>query len=126
MPDVSISIGGRKFDVACQNGEEPYLHAAAALLDREAQALAASGARLSQDRMLLMAGLMLADKSISADEGQRSLEEKLAAQAAMIDELQDSTAQNALGAAQDDDLRARFADLAGRAEALAEKAEGAA
>lgn len=89
MPDVNITIGGRTFAVACQDGEEAFLHAAASLLDKEAQALADMGARLTQDRMLLMAGLMLADKTIGVQEEQRALEGKLAAQAAVIDELQD-------------------------------------
>jgi len=60
MPDVSVSIGGRSFAVTCQEGEERFLHAAAALLDREAQPLVASMGRLPEGRMLLMAGLMLA------------------------------------------------------------------
>ncbi|MEP1732008.1 MAG: cell division protein ZapA, partial [Sulfitobacter pontiacus] len=39
MPEVSISIGGRQFEVSCQEGEEDYLHAAAKMLDDEAQVL---------------------------------------------------------------------------------------
>lgn len=88
MPDMTIEIGGKAFSVACQDGEETYLKAAAGLLDREAQTLLASGARLTQDRMLLMAGLMLADKSISADEELRALDRRLAQQTKLIDELQ--------------------------------------
>ena len=37
MPDVTIEIGGREFSVACQAGEEPFLHSAARMLDAEAQ-----------------------------------------------------------------------------------------
>lgn len=89
MPDVTIAIGGRSFVVACQEGEERYLHAAAKLLDVEAEGLAASGARLTQERMLLMAGLMLADKALSTDEEFKALEKRVAQQAAQIDDLQD-------------------------------------
>ncbi|MFB0994252.1 MAG: cell division protein ZapA, partial [Paracoccaceae bacterium] len=39
MPEVIISIGGRKFEVACQEGEEHFVHSAAAIFDREAQPL---------------------------------------------------------------------------------------
>lgn len=92
MPEVTIEIGGRSFVVACQAGEEPFLNAAAAMLDTEAQALLSSGARLAQDRMLLMAGLMLADKAISADDELGAMETRLASQAAIIDELQDRPA----------------------------------
>ena len=39
MPEVDISIGGRKFQVVCNEGEEHFLHSAAAMLDIEAQPL---------------------------------------------------------------------------------------
>ncbi len=88
MPDVTIDIGGRSFTVACQDGEEGFLNSAAELLDREAQTLVASGPRLTQDRMLLMAGLMLADKSISAEEELRTMDRRLAQQSKLLDEMQ--------------------------------------
>ena len=68
MPEVKISIGGRHFDVACQEGEESYLHSAAKMLDDEAQVLADAVGRLPEARMLLMAGLMLADKTSSFED----------------------------------------------------------
>ena len=68
MPEVKISIGGRHFDVACQEGEESYLHAAAKMLDDEAQVLADQVGRMPEARMLLMAGLLLADKTASVED----------------------------------------------------------
>lgn len=62
MPDVEIRVGDRPFMVSCQPGEESFLEAAAALLDAEAQALVSAMGRLPEAKMLLMAGLMLADK----------------------------------------------------------------
>jgi cell division protein ZapA len=124
MPDVTITIGGRAFVVACQPGEEPYLQSASGLLDAEAQHLSAAGARLTQDRMLLMAGLMLADKSISLQEDLKAMEEKLAAQQAVIEELQTRAAPPPPVPMLPEGLQSRLEDFAGRAEALAEKAEG--
>ena len=63
MPDIDIIIGGRSFQVTCQPGEEHFLRAAAAMLDSEAQPLLASMGRLPEARLLLMSGLMLADKA---------------------------------------------------------------
>ena len=123
MPDVTINIGGRSFIVACQPGEEPYLQSASGLLDTEAQKLSAAGARLTQDRMLLMAGLMLADKSISLQEDVKKLEAELATQQGVIEELQ-ARGATAVAPAPDTGLQQRLEDFAGRAEALAEKAEG--
>ena len=37
MPEITIVIGGRNFEVACQAGEEQYLHAAAKMLNDETQ-----------------------------------------------------------------------------------------
>ena len=68
MPEVSISIGGRQFEVSCQEGEEDYLHAAAKMLDDEAQVLSDQVGRMPEARMLLMAGLLLADKTASVED----------------------------------------------------------
>lgn len=81
MPEVEVKIGGRGFEVSCQAGEEHYLHAAAKMLDDEAQVLAAQIGRLPEARMLLMAGLMLADKTAG-------VEDQLREMTAQIEELQ--------------------------------------
>lgn len=89
MPEVSISIGGRSFDVACQDGEEHFLHAAAGMLDAEAKVLSDQIGRLPESRMLLMAGLMLADKTAGLEDRVRELEDKLVAAEADRDKLRD-------------------------------------
>ncbi len=68
MPEITVNIGGRSFGVVCKDGEEPFLQSAAALLDVEAQALSGSMGRIPESRMLLMAGLMLADKTASLED----------------------------------------------------------
>jgi len=78
MPEVDIHIGGRVFQVACQEGEQHFLQSAAALLDNEAQALAEALGRVPEARMLLMAGLMLADKTAGLEEELRAAEQRLA------------------------------------------------
>lgn len=66
MPEVSIEIGGRGYEVACQAGEESHLQSAARLLDAEATVLINAAGRLPEPKLLLMAGLMLADKMAAA------------------------------------------------------------
>ena len=61
MPELTISIGGREFTVACQEGEENFLKMAAQMLDDEAQVVVDQMGRMPEARMLLMSGLMLAD-----------------------------------------------------------------
>jgi len=78
MPDLEIFIGGRSFTVSCQPGEEHFLRGASAMLDTEAQPLVAQMGRLPEARMLLMAGLMLADKTAAVEDEIRVLKAKLA------------------------------------------------
>ena len=78
MPEVTITIGGREFPVACQTGEEHFLRSAAAILDAEAAPLVQQMGRLPESRMLLMAGLMLADKTAALEDELRGMQAKLA------------------------------------------------
>ena len=78
MPQVEITIGGRQFEVACQSGEEPHLRSAAAMLDTEASAISGQIGRMPEARMLLMAGLMLADKAADLEERLRQAEARIA------------------------------------------------
>ena len=64
MAEVDVIIAGRPYKVACRDGEEENLRAAARLVDSKSrEALAGLGA-LSEARQLLFAGLLLADQLI--------------------------------------------------------------
>ncbi|MHA6262128.1 cell division protein ZapA [Arenibacterium sp. CAU 1754] len=126
MPEVTIQIGGRGFDVSCQEGEESYLYSAAKMLDDEAQVLSDQIGRMPESRMLLMAGLMLADKTASVEDRIREMEAKLAEKEAELDQLRDQPAPTpdrievpVVPPAVTDTL----AELAARAEALAAAVE---
>jgi len=79
MPELDITIGGRTFLVACQPGEEHFLRSAAAMLDSEAQVLVGQMGRMTDARLLLMAGLMLADKTAALEDELRDQKAKVAA-----------------------------------------------
>ena len=126
MPEVTITIGGRQFAVACQDGEEHYLHTAAKMLDDEAQVLADQVGRLPEARMLLMAGLMLADKTASVEDRVTSVEAKLAERDAELEGLRN------MGAPEPERIEVpvvpesvseTLAELAARAEAVAAEIE---
>ncbi len=122
MPEVKISIGGREFEVACQTGEEHYLKSAASMLDAEAAVLNSQIGRMPEGRMLLMAGLMLADKTAGLEEQMRLLEEKLAAQQTLIEELRNRPTPEPLKVEVPvipADLTDSLAEMAARAESLA-------
>ena len=126
MPEVTINIGARPFQVACQEGEEHFLQSAAALLDAEASTLLDQIGRLPEARMLLMAGLMLADKAAGTDDQLKALEDKVAQQEAWIEELQSRPQPEPTRvevAVIPDEVTQTLAELAARAEALADAAE---
>jgi cell division protein ZapA len=126
MPNIEISIGGRVFEVACQEGEEPYLEAAARALDSEAQVLVAQNGRLPESRILLMAGLMLADKTVGVEERLRGLEAKLAEARARVEALESAEPpepERIEVAVIPPIVTDSLAELAARAEALAERVE---
>ncbi len=77
MPEIKLSIGGRDFQVACQEGEENFLTDAANLLNSESQKLVSQLGRLSESRMLLMAGLMLADRMINLEKSINQREKQI-------------------------------------------------
>ena len=120
MPDLEIHIGGRTFNVACQPGEEHFLRAAAALLDAEAQPLVTQMGRLPETRMLLMAGLMLADKAAASEDENRQLKVKLAA----IEARPVPEREKVEVAVVPPQVFETLAELAARAEALADRVEG--
>jgi cell division protein ZapA len=121
--EVEIRIGGRSFEVACQKGEEQYLQSAARLLDAEAQVLVTQIGRMPEARMLLMAGLMLADKTAGLEERLRDLEDRLGATRAELAEVRNAPApepQRVEVPVIPADVTDALAEIAARAEALAD------
>ena len=126
MPDVKITIGGRDFEVACQEGEEHFLKSAAEMLDTEAAVLAQQIKHLPEARMLLMAGLMLADKTAAMDDRARVAEARLAEVEAELDALKSAPApepEKVEVPVIPDVVTDTLAELAARAEAVAASVE---
>jgi cell division protein ZapA len=116
MPELEVTIGGKGFQVACQPGEEHFLRSAAALLDAEAQPLIAQMGRLPETKMLLMAGLMLADKTASVEDELRTLR-------ARVTELETRPVTTRDVAVIPQEVAETLAEIAARAEALAARVE---
>lgn len=126
MPEVTIQIGGRGFDVSCQEGEEQYLHSAAKMLDDEAQVLSDQIGRMPEERMLLMAGLMLADKTAAVEDRIKEVEAQLAERDAELAELRAAPApepERIEVPVVPAEVADTLAELAARAEALASELE---
>jgi len=118
MPELEIHIGGRSFFVSCRAGEEHFLNSAAKMLDTEAQPILGQMGRLPEARMLLMAGLMLADRTASLEDEVRQLKARLA-------ELDGRPAERERIEVPviPQDVTDSLAEIAARAEALAARLE---
>jgi len=78
MPEVTIKNGQRPYTVNCPAGEEPQLQKAREALDAEASSLLAQVGRVPEAQMLLMSGLMLADRTLALEEKLKAAEAALA------------------------------------------------
>ena len=61
MPEIELSVGGRRYRVGCRKGEEARLRTLGARLDAKAAEASAALGSVTEARLLLMAGLLLAD-----------------------------------------------------------------
>ena len=116
MPELDVMIGGRSFQVSCQPGEEHFLRSAAAMLDAETTPIVAQLGRLPETKLLLMAGLMLADKTAAVEDEIRTLRAKVA-------ELEARPMATRDVAVIPPQVVETLAELAARAEAMAAKVE---
>jgi len=66
---VDISIAGRTYQVACREGEEENLRAAARLVDGKSREALAGLGTLSEARQFLFASLLLADQLVDPGSG---------------------------------------------------------
>ena len=126
MPEVEIRIGGRAFEVSCQEGEEHFHFSAAKLLDVEAAVLTEQIGRLPEARMLLMAGLMLADRTAGLDDRVKEANAQIAALKAEVEQLKSRPApapERVEVPVIPPQVTESLAELAARAEALAQSAE---
>jgi len=126
MPEVTIEIGGRQFEVACQDGEEHYLRSAEKLLDAEASELLEQIGRMPEPRMLLMSALMLADKTTALQERLTDAEKLLAKTRVELEQLKNAPAHEAKTIEVPiipPQIGDSLADIATRAEKLAQRLE---
>jgi cell division protein ZapA len=62
MAELDVRIGGRKYELACRDGDEDRLQTLARMVDAKAAEAARSMGGLTETRQLLFAALLLADQ----------------------------------------------------------------
>ena len=78
MAHVIVQVNGRPYTMQCPEGEEDHLRELAELLDAEVQRVKTTVGNVGDIRMLVMAGLMVADRLSEAIQKIQSLEEQVA------------------------------------------------
>jgi cell division protein ZapA len=104
MAQVTITIRGRQYQVACEDGQEAHLTRLGRYLDERAADLLAASGSISEPLMLVMVGLVVADE--------------LADAAAEIDSLSENK-----GSGDDTSLAAAIDAVAARVEEVAARLE---
>jgi cell division protein ZapA len=72
MSNVTLSIGGRSYTVACAEGEESHVLGLGSLIDSKLATMGDMSGQ-AETRMLLFAALLLADELHEAGGGQASV-----------------------------------------------------
>ncbi|MDE0060619.1 MAG: cell division protein ZapA [Defluviicoccus sp.] len=110
MPEVDLTINGRSYRVACEEGEEERLSRLGAYIDDRVEALVGQIGQVGDTRLLVMTSLMIADELAEA---------YVALSEAGIDIPEDGEPRSAI-----EDrkrvLAARIEDAAARIESIAE------
>ncbi|HEY4635962.1 MAG TPA: cell division protein ZapA, partial [Rhodospirillales bacterium] len=76
---MNVTINGRQFRMACEDGQEDHLRQLATSLDDRITALRGQFGEIGDARLTVMAALMVADELSETANKIRRLEEELAA-----------------------------------------------
>jgi cell division protein ZapA len=90
MAQVSVTINGNRYDIACDDGQEAHVARLGSYIDRRVGELVAAVGRVGEDRLLVMVSLLLADElsDVYAElEALKSADEGIAARLSAEDTL---------------------------------------
>jgi len=66
MPEVNVEINGRKYRMACEEGQEPHLQMLADTFNRKIEALKGNFGEIGDNRLTVMAGIAALDELYEA------------------------------------------------------------
>tara|TARA_A100001011_G_scaffold332048_1_gene358869 strand:+ start:15807 stop:16085 length:279 start_codon:yes stop_codon:yes gene_type:complete len=84
MAEVDITINKRSYRISCKDGEEERIKSLAILINNQVQKLSEKIGQLGEARMILLASLVLLDKS---DEAEKEAEKIIIMTAEKIERL---------------------------------------
>jgi|SRR5579863_1205390 len=118
MAQVSVTIGGRTYRLACEPGQEERLEGLGRAIEEKIAELRKSFGEVGDQRLVVMAALSIADE---AAEAQQRLAE---VEAQNVDLRREAAGQRSAAVRQNEATGAALAALAGRIDALTKSLEG--
>lgn len=109
MAQISVNINNRKYEIACDDGQEAHLKRLSEYVDKRMGELVAAVGQVGESRLLVMAALLLADELSDA-----------------YDQIEDLKKENSSPSKMnrlEEELGGFLETLAGRLEAVAEGLE---
>jgi cell division protein ZapA len=128
MGSVQVSINGRNYSVACDEGQEAHVARLGSYLDQKVGALVKAVGQVGDARLLVMAGLTITDELVDTDQALTQLK-NAAAQSARSGEALGALAASAATspatspAPHEQALAQALETLAGRIETIAAELE---
>lgn len=120
MPEVNVEINGRKYRMACEEGQQQHLIGLAKRFNEQVEGLKGAVGEIGDNRLTVMAGIAVVDELAEA-------ERKIAALRAHVAELTDAGQQLTREAEElEQRLAAKLGEAALRLEAVAEALDGTA
>ena len=84
MAEVDITINGRSYRISCKDGEEERIKSLSSLINDQVQKLSEKIGQLGEARMILLAALVLLDKS---DEVEKEAEKIISITSEKVEKL---------------------------------------
>ena len=84
MAEVDITINGRSYRISCKDGEEERISSLASLINNQVKKLSEKIGQLGEARMILLAALVLLDKS---DEVEKEAEKIISITSEKVEKL---------------------------------------
>lgn len=78
MAQVAVTIAGRAYRMACEDGQEPHLEALGRHLDGKISEMRAAFGEIGDQRLIVMAAIAIADELAEANKANAGLAEKIA------------------------------------------------
>ncbi len=77
MPEVNVEINGRRFRMACEDGQQEHLLALAARFDKQVEQFKGSFGEIGDNRLTVMAGIAVLDELVEAERRIKELKEQM-------------------------------------------------